>query len=38
MGIFDEATGHKMDYVDEEKQPKSFSAFFDKVIDEPVLA
>ncbi len=38
MGIFDEATCHKMDYVDEENQPKSFSAFFDKVIDEPVLA
>ena len=38
MDIFDQAACHKMEYMDEEKQAKSFSAFFDKVIDESVLA
>jgi starch synthase len=35
--IFDEASCHKMDYVPEESQNKSFSEFFDKVIEESVL-
>ena len=36
--IYDAYSGHKLDYTVEENQSKAFSAFFDKVIDEPVLA
>jgi hypothetical protein len=36
--IFDEASCLKLDYVPEENQAKELSAFFDKIIDESVLA
>ena len=36
--IYDAYSGHKLDYTVEENQSKAFSEFFDKVIDEPVLA
>ena len=36
--IFDEATTLKLDYVAEENQGKELSAFFDKVMEESVLA
>ncbi|MFM7682195.1 MAG: glycogen/starch synthase [Bacteroidota bacterium] len=37
--IFDSAVHcHKLDYVQEENQAKEFSVFFDKVVDESVLA
>jgi hypothetical protein len=36
--IFDESTTLKLDYVSEENQGKELSAFFDKVMEESVLA
>jgi hypothetical protein len=37
--IFDAAAHcHKLEYAQEENQAKEFSTFFDKVIEEPILA
>jgi hypothetical protein len=36
--IFDESSTHKLEYVAEENQGKELSAFFDKVMEESVLA
>lgn len=38
MDIFQNSNAHKLEYVEEDQQAKAFSAFFDKVIEEPVLA
>lgn len=38
MDIYNNSNAHKLDYIEEDQQAKAFSEFFDKVIEEPVLA
>jgi hypothetical protein len=36
--IYDDAPIHKLPFTEEDKEAKMFSAFFDKVLGEPVMA